>query len=121
MKRKSASVRRAIARNSALRLALLAALSAAPAGARAGEVFGTISENNKPVPNESVSIRCDAGTSDTRSTDEFGSFRLFVGSEGPCKLTVRGLEGVTVQSYRSPQRYNLEIRKSGSNTSLQRR
>lgn len=92
----------------------------ASAGIAAGEVFGTISENNRPVTREMVTIDCGSGARTAR-TDEYGSYRLFVGTEGSCKLTVRGLESATIRSYSSPQRYNFEIRSGAGKATLERR
>jgi hypothetical protein len=86
----------------------------------AGEIFGTISAQNAPVANELVSITCESGADDSKRTDQFGSYRLFVRAEGMCRLRVRNLEGV-VRSYGSAQRYNFDISAPNGTPRLERR
>ena len=86
----------------------------------AAEIYGSISANGKPLENESVSVTCDNETPDSKPTDAFGSYRIFVRTPGRCKLAVRGLD-VEVRSYAGPARYDFEIRTQGGKTFLQRR
>jgi hypothetical protein len=54
----------------------------------AGELFGTISEGNKPV-NEGVKIEIAAGGNTYSAvTDKFGAYRIFVKEKGKCTMTV---------------------------------
>jgi hypothetical protein len=86
----------------------------------AAEIYGTISASGKPLAGESVSLACGKETPAPRPTDAFGSYRIFVRTQGPCRLTVRGLE-VEVRSYAGPARYDFEMRSQGGKTFLQRR
>lgn len=86
----------------------------------AGEIYGTISANGKPLANESVSVTCNKGTVVSKPSDAYGSYRVFAPAQGPCRLAVRGLPA-EVRSYGGPVRYDFEIRTQAGKTSLQRR
>ncbi|MBI5474815.1 MAG: hypothetical protein HY961_20940 [Ignavibacteriae bacterium] len=70
------------------RLSILLAL-ALPARLFAGEIFGSITENGKPV-GESVKIEITAAnkSSYTDTTDKFGAYRVFVKEKGKCTFTI---------------------------------
>ncbi len=55
----------------------------------AGEVFGTITESNKPVPAGTKLEIAVAGKTYTAETDKFGSYRVIVKEKGKGTLTVR--------------------------------
>jgi hypothetical protein len=68
-------------------IVLLVLLLAAPS-VLAGEVFGTITDGNKPVP-QGVKVEIAAsGKVDTTETDKFGSYRIILKEKGKCTLTV---------------------------------
>jgi hypothetical protein len=91
-------------------LALLAGPSLLlPSAARAGEIFGTISERGVAKPGLALSLQCDGGPGSTGRTDNFGGYRLLVNFEGTCRLGTPGVEPAVVRSAREGQRYNLEI------------
>ena len=60
-----------------------------PARLLAGEIFGSITENGKPV-GENVKLEITAAnkTVFTDSTDKFGAYRVFVKEKGKCTVTV---------------------------------
>jgi hypothetical protein len=91
--------------------------------ASAGEIYGTISQDGKPVVGRAVRITCEAATDD-KATDSQGAYRVFVSATGSCKLSLPGLPGppeATVQSYSSAQRYNFELVKSADGKPALRR
>lgn len=56
--------------------------------ALAGEIFGTISEGDKPVA-AGVKVEVTAGNKTySTETDKFGGYRLFVKEKGKCTLKV---------------------------------
>src|SRR5512134_1509311 len=88
--------------------------------ASAGEVYGTIKEEGKPVK-EGLKVELACGAKPVvGETDRFGAYRLFAPEEGKCTLTVRiGNESpsVTVHSFADSARYNVVLeRKDGKYT-----
>ncbi len=102
-------------------LSILAILLVATAtSALAGEVFGTISEANKPVA-EGVKVQVTAGGNTySTQTDKFGGYRLFVKEKGKCTLTVSYKDQTptfTVASFDKSTRYDfLLTQKDGKYT-----
>jgi len=98
----------------------IALLVSIPFAASAGEVYGTIKEDGKPVKDGlKVELACGAKPI-AGETDKFGAYRLFAPEEGKCTLTVRiGTENpsVTVHSFADSARYNVVLeRKDGKYT-----
>ena len=92
-------------------------LVAVPSLAGAGEIYGSIKENGKPVRDGlKVEVAC-GGKTVAGETDKFGAYRLFAQEEGKCTLTVRiGDErpAIAVRSFDDSARYNLVLeRKDG--------
>ncbi len=55
----------------------------------AGEIFGSITENGKPVgENVKLEIATSNKTTYTDSTDKFGAYRVFVKEKGKCTVTL---------------------------------
>jgi hypothetical protein len=89
-------------------------LVAAPALVGAGEIYGSIKEDGKPVKEGvKVEVAC-AGKTVAGETDKNGAYRLFAQEEGKCTLTVRiGDEApsIAVDSFEDSARYNLVLEK----------
>lgn len=89
----------------------------------AGNVFGTIREGNRSIPNASVSMTCGK-ESDSKQTDAEGVYRLFVRATGGCDLVVV-LPGrrmtATVYSYDRPTAYDFDIVHEGTGWVLRKR
>ena len=108
-------------------VALFAALffAFAPAVAAAGQVYGQITERNRPVSNAGpITLKCGNAQSPPATTDRFGAYKVYLRNTGRCEI-VFNFEGRQlthpVQSYGDPVRFNFEIIRSGSNLTLQRR
>lgn len=89
--------------------ALLALLLCGTRGT-AGEVFGTITRNGKPV-GTGVKVGVTAGEkSYTGETDRFGAYRLFVKEKGKAALTVQTADSLSAStelfSYDRSTRYD---------------
>lgn len=100
--------------------ALLLTLALVPGVAAAGEIYGTVQENGKPVkPGIKVTVACGE-KSVSADTDKNGAYRLFAAEEGKCTLTVKvGDESpsAVIHSYADSARYNLVLqRKDGKYT-----
>jgi len=67
---------------------LAVVLIVSASAALAGEIFGTISEGDKPVA-AGVKVEITAGDKNySTETDKFGSYHLFVKEKGKCVLKV---------------------------------
>lgn len=100
----------------------VAAGLASVAPARAGEIYGTISERGVSRPGLPLTLQCEGGPRTEGKTDSFGAYRLFVGFQGLCRLSAPGIEAAVVRSAGEAQRYNLEIvRPAGGPATLRRR
>ncbi len=106
-------------------LSILAILLVATAtSALAGEVFGTISEANKPVA-EGVKVQVTAGGNTySTQTDKFGGYRLFVKEKGKCTLTVSYKDQTptfTVASFDKSTRYDFVLTQKDGKYTLGRK
>jgi hypothetical protein len=91
-------------------LALLAASSFA------GEIYGTITQNGKPVGKDVAVTILIGGQSYSKPTDEFGSYRIFAteSGKGTVKIAFTGqtISG-DIESYSTPVRFDLAIENRG--------
>lgn len=101
--------------------ALLVTLALVPGVAAAGEIYGTVNENGKPVKaGIRVTVACGE-KSVSADTGKNGGYRLFVAEEGKCTLTVKvGDESpsASVHSYADSARYNLVLEKKDGKYTL---
>ena len=106
-----------------IRLLLLAILLS-PTAAYGGQIFGTLTVDNRPVGTGiRVAIACDSGNGGGQ-TDAYGAYKVFV-PKGKCTLKVSygGQEILfALYSYDDPVRYDFSIvRQSDGRYALQRR
>ena len=91
------------------------------ATALAGEFYGTIKEEGKPVKaGAKVEVKCAKG-SYSAETDKLGSYRLFVPEQGKCALSVKSGDAapqMTVHSFEDSTRYNLVLEKKDGKPAL---
>ncbi len=103
---------------------VLLALLLPASHALAGEVFGTITESNRPVA-AGVKIEIAAtGKTYSAETDKFGSYRVIVKEKGKCTLTVHVRDQsptVDLFSYDKSTRYDWILEKKGEKLSLRRK
>lgn len=76
----------------------------------AGEVFGTITQNGKPVP-AGLAVEITAGGKTyPGETDKFGAYRIFVKDKGKAAITVQTADSLAVTaelfSYDRSTRYD---------------
>jgi hypothetical protein len=97
-------------------------LSASPV--LAGEVYGTITEGNKPVAaGVKVGIAV-SGKVYNGETDKFGSYRLVVKEKGKCTFTVHLKEqspSLEIYSYDKSTRYDWILETKDGKLSLRRK
>jgi len=103
-------------------LGVLALLIAAfPAAGFAGEIYGTITEQGKPVK-EGVKVTVTCGEKSVGGqTDKNGAYRVFADEEGKCTLVVKVGEeapSVAIHSYADSARYNLVLEKKDGKYTL---
>lgn len=92
------------------RLGLLVIASLFGINANAGEIFGSITQGDKPLPKGTKIEVAASGKTYNAETDESGSYRLFVPEKG--KLTLKILSGtqapsIDIFSSDNPSRYDL--------------
>jgi hypothetical protein len=106
------------------RCLLLTALLLSAATARAGEVYGTITQGNKPV-DAGVKVEIAiSGKVYTAATDKFGSYRVIVTEKGKCTMTVRlnqATASVPLFSYDKATRYDWILQTTDGKLSLRRK
>jgi hypothetical protein len=79
-----------------------------PRWAEAGEIGGMLWKDGRPMAGVEVTLTCRV-QSTTRSTDNFGRYRVDVpGATGRCTLSVAGAQ-VEVFLLDSPGRYDFEL------------
>jgi hypothetical protein len=105
-------------------LPLAALCFAAASAAQAGEVFGTISENGKPLA-AGATLKLECGeASGQGATDQFGSYSIRTASSGDCRLilTYKGASpSVKVTLFEKPTRYDLVVKEEGGKVTLSRK
>jgi hypothetical protein len=90
----------------------------------AGEVFGTITDGNKPV---AAGVKVEiavSGKAYAAETDKFGSYRIVVKEKGKCTFTVHLREQaptVELFSYDRSTRYDWVVQTKEGKLSLQRK
>lgn len=99
-----------------IRLALLLIIFS-PSVASAAQIFGTLKEGDRPVgKGVNVVVEC-AGGGDSKETDAYGSYNLFVRQSGKCTLKVfyqgQWSAPFTIYSYNDPVRYDFELVRQG--------
>ena len=105
-------------------VAITCALVVAGTAARAGEIFGTFSENAKPVA-PGVKVEIIAGESVYKcETDKFGGYRLFVQEKG--KVMLRAIYkgqpvSFEVASFDKSTRYDFVLETANGKYSLRRK
>ena len=92
--------------------------------ARAGKIYGSVSEGGKPVA-QGVKIEVGCGANNYAAvTDAYGSFKLFVPDKGKCLLKVNyqgQAPSFEINSYEGSVQYDLILEKQGSQYTLRRR
>jgi hypothetical protein len=94
-----------------------------PSRGFAAQVYGTLRESGRPVPNVKVEVLCGSSTY-SAVTDNYGSYRLFARETGKCTLRVtgNGKTGQTIiDSYTDPAHYDFDLIPQGSQYQLVRK
>jgi len=85
-----------------------------PVLAQAGEIYGEITEDDKPMGSGiEVKVICPpiGGETSKIKTDAQGIYRLYVKTEGKCGITVGSSKAATISSYEESVRYDLILEK----------
>jgi hypothetical protein len=88
------------------------------------ELFGTVSENDKPLAQGAVlKLECgDASASGV--TDQFGAYSLKTAATGDCRLTLTykgSSPSLKVTLYEKPSRYDLVVKEDAGKITLARK
>lgn len=115
-----------------MRLTLLILIACA-GSSLAGEIYGTIKENGKPVEKgipvsitlgeKGTPVPITPGADSAKQTDEFGGYRIFVPEAGSCTLTItyKGKPiSCAIQSYTNPTRFDLVVENTNGQYTLRR-
>jgi hypothetical protein len=92
--------------------------------AQAGEVYGTIVENGKPIPAGAKIEITAAGKSFAGETDKFGSYHIFVAEKGKSVLTLAYKDQkptAEVFSYEKSTRYDWTVETADGKLVLKRK
>jgi hypothetical protein len=104
--------------------AAIAAVLLAAAAARAGEIYGTLSDEGKPAAaGTALRLSCGDAAAEAK-TDAYGSYSLKLNATGKCVLTVTSVAGtpsMPVTVYEKSARYDLALSRSGGKTILSRK
>ena len=88
------------------------------------ELFGTITENGKPLPQGSAVALACGDTAVSGVTDQFGSYSLKTAVSGDCRLTLTyksSSPSIKVTLYEKPTRYDLVVRNEAGKLTLARK
>jgi hypothetical protein len=92
--------------------------------ALAGNIYGTISDGAKPLP-QGVKIEVTCGANKYEgTTDASGAYKMFVKDQGRCVLTL-AYQGqspsLAINSYEGSVQYDLVLEKQGTQFALKRK
>ena len=92
------------------------ALIATASTAFAGHVYGTLRENNQPLRDARVSLRCRNEVTPPGTTDHEGTYRLYSKVAGACTLEMHHQgrsAAASLYSYDRPTAYDFDLVKDG--------
>jgi hypothetical protein len=103
-------------------LCLLAALllAATVSPALAATIYGSLTENQRPVAGRPMQLLCQNRQVGDASTDARGSYRFTVNAGGGCEVQVDGLRAPVILSA-TPAQYNFELRAVNGRRALAQR
>ncbi len=95
---------------------LLCLLLLLPVLTFAGEIFGTLKKDGKPLVKQEVKIIQNGKVIGTDTTDEKGYYSIIIKPVGKCTLELTGYEGATfdVFSTNNSSNYTLSLVKAGN-------
>lgn len=93
-----------------------------PILASAGEFFGTIKKDGKPLANQEITIVQNGKVIGTTKTDEKGYYSVVVKPFGKCTLEIPGFEGAVFEvfSTNNSTEYTLSLVKDGEKWTLRK-
>jgi len=104
--------------------ASIVCLLLAASAARAGEIYGTLSDQGKAVgAGTALRLACGDAAAEAK-TDAYGAYSLRVNATGKCTLSVPSAPGapsLAVTVYEKSARYDLALGHSGGKTTLSRK
>ena len=96
----------------------------AASAALAGEIFGTFTEDGKPLPAGTKIEVVAAGNNYSGETDKFGTYHVFVQEKGKCVLTLHYKEQkptASIFSYEKATRYDWTVETADGKLTLKRK
>ncbi len=88
----------------------------------AGEIFGTIKKDGKPLAKQEIKITQNGKVFGTTTTDDNGYFSITIKEVGPFKLELTGYDGAvfSVFSTNNSVSYTLTLAKAGDKWELKK-
>ncbi len=101
---------------------ILCLLMALPALSFAGEIFGTIKKDGKPLVNQEVTITQNGTVVGTATTDEKGYYSVVVKQIGKLSIQLPGYEGATFDAFstNNSSEYTMTLSKVGDTWQLKK-
>ncbi len=104
---------------------LIVLLVCVPSFAFGGEIYGSLTEGGSSVgPGAQVEVTCAGKTYPRNTTDQYGSYRLYVQEKGKCTLKVHYKQqslSTEISSYERSVRYDLVLEKKDGQYMLRRK
>jgi hypothetical protein len=100
----------------------IALLLLLPSLVMAGEIFGTIKKDGKPLVNQEVKITQNGNLIGTATTDDNGYFAIVLKPIGKCQIELPGFEGAVFEvfSTNNSTGYTLTLAKAGDKWELKK-
>lgn len=106
-----------------MKIAAILTFLAAASAAGAGEIYGTLSDQGKPVAAGTLRLACGDAAGEAK-TDAYGAYSVKVSATGKCTLSVTSAPGapsLAVTVYEKSARYDLALGRAGGKTILSRK
>lgn len=105
-----------------IKLLFLSLLFLVPALTFAGEIFGTLKKDGKPLAKQEVRILQNGNVIGTATTDDKGYYSITIKQVGKCTLDLPGYDGATfdVFSTNNSTDYTLSLTKVGDKWQLKK-
>jgi hypothetical protein len=101
---------------------LMLVLFALPSLTFAGEIFGTLKKDGKPLAKQEIKITQNGNVLGKATTDENGYYSITVRPIGKVNIEVTGYEGAVLEAFstNTSATYNLVLSKTGDTWQLKK-
>lgn len=89
-----------------------------PVSVHAGQIYGTVIENGRPLANAFIQISCQSASAKAQTASD-GSFRLNIAAEGRCTFVLtQYAASAAIFAHAKPTQYDFELRRQGGGAQL---